>query len=328
MSCDCCEMVRFSKSPQKLRLLGIALISILGFAGVEAVVGWVSHSMALTADSGHMAADGLAIALAILAASVARRYRGIEVWAALLNGVGLLVMAIAIGLEAIRHLQNPPETILSLPMLVVAIIGLGVNGCNIMLLHRDGQQDLNMRGVLLHILADTLSSVGAIVAAIAIWLTDCTWADGAVGLGVSVLVGLGSLPVIRHSLAILLNISPVGVDRELVREAIANFPGIVAVEDLLIIAIAPGYYAVEATLKVDIDLKQGDRLLTQIQATLSQKFGIDDIRCQLDQVLSPPKLGFWEIGQTSLASIISPVQVNQPLGVKEMQIPLDKRLHQ
>lgn len=318
MSCDCCEMVRLSKSPQKLRLLGIALISILGFAGVEAMVGWVSHSMALRADSGHMVADGLTIALAILAVSVARRYRGIEVWAAFLNGVGLLVMAIAIGVEAIRHLQNPPETILSFPMLIVAIIGLGVNGFNIMLLHRDVQHDLNMRGVLLHILADTLSSVGAIVAAIAIWLTDCTWADGAVGLGVSVLVGLGSLPVIRHSLAILLDISPVAVDKELVREAIANFPGIVAVEDLVIVAIAPGYYGVEATLKIDIHPKVSDRLLSQIRATLSPKFHIEDIRFQLDQVLSPPTLGFLQIGQTSLASIIS----------KEMTVSRDKRLHQ
>lgn len=311
MSCDCCYMVNCSTSPQKLRLLGIALVSILGFAGVEVLVGWASNSLALVADSGHMVADGLTIALAIWAAWMARRsgansrgYGGIEVWAALVNGVGLLVMAIAIAAEAIRHLQHPPEMILSLPMLVTAMIGLGVNGFNLLLLHRGSQDDVNMRGVLLHVLADTLSSVGAIVAAIAIWRWDCNWADGVIGLGVSVFVGLGALPLIRRSLKMLLNGSLVEVDEEVVRAVIAEFPGILAVEDFGIKAIATGHLFLQGTLKVDIDPQQGDSLLAQIQATLAQKFAIDDICLQLHPVLSPQKLGFLEIGQTSLASII------------------------
>jgi len=310
-SCCYCQSIAFSTSPHKLRLLGIALISIASFAGIEAVVGWASHSLALVADSGHMAADGLAIALAIFAAWMARRsphnpkQAGIEVWAALVNGVGLVVMAGAIALEAVRHLQHPPETILSGPMFVTAVVGLGVNGFNLALLHRDSRTDINLRGVLLHVAADTLSSVGAIVAAIAIWKWHWNWADGAIGLGVATAVGLGALPLIRRSLGMLLTSGVPGGDETAVAAAIAEFAGVVAVEDLTLGAIAPGHRFLTATLKIEAEGENRDRLLAQIQTALGQNFGIEEIRLHVTPAVSPQKLGFLELGQTDLASLIA-----------------------
>jgi cobalt-zinc-cadmium efflux system protein len=124
----------------------------------------------------------------------------VEVLAALVNGVGLVAIALWIGWEAVDRLQSPPVEILSLPMLATASVGLGVNSVNIFLLHKDSHDDLNLKGAFLHILADAASSVGVIVAAIAVWALDWMWADGVISLLVSGLIIISATPLIIQSL--------------------------------------------------------------------------------------------------------------------------------
>ncbi len=198
-----------SQPANKVRLLVTALVLICSFSLTELAVGLFSHSLALLADSGHLASDCFALILALFASWMAQRRRSkdlasgnhwVEVLAALINGVGLVAIALWIGWEAIVRLQSPPVEILSLPMLATASVGLGVNSINIFLLHKDSHHDLNLRGAFLHVLADAASSVGVILAAIAVWALNWLWADGVITLFVSGLIIVSATPLIVQSL--------------------------------------------------------------------------------------------------------------------------------
>jgi cobalt-zinc-cadmium efflux system protein len=182
------------------------MVSITLFAGLELWVGAFSHSLTLRADSGHMFSDVAALAIALWAATLAQRSNQaqrssptphrFELWAATINGLGLLAMAAWIGREALHHLQGPPTEILSWPMLITACLGLLINGFNLYWLHDREGQDLNLRGAVLHILADLLGSVGAIAAALAVTYLGWLWADVLIGFGVALVIGISALPLL------------------------------------------------------------------------------------------------------------------------------------
>ncbi|MFE4105209.1 cation diffusion facilitator family transporter [Almyronema epifaneia] len=197
-----CDHVQAARQKANLLIGAIALVG--GFAGFELVAGRFSHSLALIADSGHMLADTSALGLALIATWLARwaaaqQQTRIEGTAALINSLSLVVMAGMIAWEALRHLQSPPSEILSLPMLVTALVGLGVNGINLYWLHRESLQDLNLRAAFLHVVADTLSSVGVIFAAIAVAIWQWTWIDSLVGLLVAGLIMVSAMPLMVQS---------------------------------------------------------------------------------------------------------------------------------
>lgn len=186
--------------------LTIALGLIVTFAIVELIAGLTSHSLALVAESGHMASDSFALLLALLATWVSQWSKSnsaenprFEEGAALMNGLALAAIAGWIAWEAIHHLQAPTTEIASLPMLMTACVGAVVNGVNVALLHRGSDHDLNLRGAFLHVLADTISSIGVIVAAIAIAVLHWFWADGAISLFVAGLILLSAIPLLTES---------------------------------------------------------------------------------------------------------------------------------
>lgn len=185
------------------------MVSVVGFAGVELWVGQVSHSLTLRADSGHMLTDGLAVGVALTAAWMAQRSQSatmsrsnhrLELWAALVNGLSLLVMAAWIGQEAMAHWHKAPTEILSYPMLVTALLGLVVNGLNLYWLHGGIHGDLNLRGVFLHVVADLIGSVGAILAALAVTFLQWAWADTLIGVLVAFVIAISAVPLLWQSL--------------------------------------------------------------------------------------------------------------------------------
>jgi cobalt-zinc-cadmium efflux system protein len=209
---DCAFASEGSTSSNKVRLLWTALVLVGCFSLAELAVGLWSHSLALLAESGHMISDSLALGLALVASWIGRfpasdratfGYRRIEILAALANGVGLVAIAVWIAWEAIARLQSPSADILSLPMLITASVGLGVNSVNALLLHDSSHYDLNLRGAFLHMVADVISSFGVILAAIAVWLMGWLWADGVISLFVSGLIVFGAVPLIVQSLNVL-----------------------------------------------------------------------------------------------------------------------------
>jgi cobalt-zinc-cadmium efflux system protein len=276
----------------KVRSLSIALVLLLCAALAELSVGLMSHSLALIAESGHMLSDGLALSLALLATWVAQfpsspaatfGYRRIEILAALANGLGLLVVAGWIGWEAIIRLQSPtPDEILSVPMLITAIVGLGINSLNAALLHQDSHHDLNLRGAFLHMVADAVSSVGVIVAALVIGQLGWNWADGAISLAVGVLIAVGAIPLIRQSLHILLEKTPTHLNAEEIAARLKGIEGVLNVNNLRVWTIALGQDAVSAHVTVSCNEgNKRDRLLQQMQISLQQEFGIAEVFLQL-----------------------------------------------
>lgn len=204
-------LIKNSRHPHKVALLSSVLLLVGCFSLAELAVGLWSNSLALLADSGHMISDTLALCITLFASWISQfnsskktfGYQRIEVISALINGIGLIVIALWIGWEAIARLQSPPNNILSLPMLITAGVGLGVNSINVLLLHDSSHHDINLRGAFLHIVADMISSVGVILAAIAVAVMHWQWADPVISLFGSGLIILSAIPLIIQSWKIL-----------------------------------------------------------------------------------------------------------------------------
>lgn len=197
-----------SQVKQKFQALWTALVLLSVFFCVELSAGIWSHSLSLLADAEHILSDvaalGLAIAASWLSQSISKqtifgRYRP-EILAALINGISLACIACWIIKEALVRLQSPDIEILGLPMLTTALIGLGINSFNAFYLHGCSHQDLNIRGVFLHMLADIASSVGAVLAAIAVLWLNWTWADGVISLFVAAVIAFFAAYLVIQSI--------------------------------------------------------------------------------------------------------------------------------
>ena len=200
---------------QSRRALGIVLALTGAYTVCEIVGGWLTGSLALLADAGHMLGDSAALVLALVAAWLAGRpatpersfgYRRAEILAALANGVALAVIAIWVFIEAVQRLDSPRE-ILGGWMLAVALIGLAVNAVAAGILSRAGD-NLNVRAALRHVFADLAGSVGVAVAALIVLTTGWERADPVAGMAIGVLILGSSWSIVRDSVSILLEATP------------------------------------------------------------------------------------------------------------------------
>ncbi|MEC4806965.1 MAG: cation diffusion facilitator family transporter [Jaaginema sp. PMC 1079.18] len=194
-----------------LQLLQLALVLLSGFFVTELIgAGW-SHSLSLLADAGHVLSDMAALGVTLTAMVIQQRdtpQSRVKAIAACINGLSLLLVAGWIGWEALDRLQSPDPEIQGWPMLLVAIAGLGINSFNALWLRSCSCHDLNWRGAFLHILADIASSLGTILAAIAVAWLHWSWADGAISLIVAVIIIFLALPLLIQSLQALQTRSP------------------------------------------------------------------------------------------------------------------------
>lgn len=203
-----------------------ALLLTAGFMLCEVVAGFLTGSLALIADAGHMLTDAGALALALYAAQASRREADVErtygygrarVLAAFVNGLALLVLSAWIAIEAAQRLADP-KPILAGPMMIVAALGLGVNVAAYLILR--GSNDLNVRGALVHVLGDLLASVAAILAAGLILLTGWTPADPLLSLLVAALIVRSGWALTRESAHTLLEGAPAGFDPAAIEHAL------------------------------------------------------------------------------------------------------------
>lgn len=291
---DCLvDQAHLATQPGHLRRLWVAFLLIVGVAIAEYWVGQFSHSLALQAEAIHMTADGVAIGLALFAAWLSQKppsdqapfgWQRVEILAAFLNSLGLLAVGGLLAWEAIAHLHHPPSEILSQPMLMTAAMGLGLNLINVLLLHQPSQQNLNVRAAFLHMVADAVSAIGVMLAAIAVWQWQWFWIDGAIGLGVAVLIVAGAIPLLRQSVRVLLEQPPATLDVAAVRTYLHNLAGVRHITDLRIWTIASGRVMLTAKLQVAAPTgSQRDRLQRTIAAALQEEFGIQDVVLELQQ---------------------------------------------
>ncbi|MBW4523020.1 MAG: cation diffusion facilitator family transporter [Scytolyngbya sp. HA4215-MV1] len=299
----------------KTRSLWIVLVLLTIFSLAELLVGISSHSLALLADMEHIVADGLMVGMALFAtwlaglpasAQATFGYRRAEVLAALLNGLGLVAIAGWIGWESIQAWQTPPEEIAGLPMLVTAAIGLGINSLNAWMLHQDSEHDLNMKAIFLHVLADALSSLGIIVAAIAVSWQHWLWADSVISFVVAGLIVVGTLPLIGQSLQILLEkpTDPSKVSE--IQAFLEQQDSIQSIADLRLWTVALGQEVLCAHLHVNLTGgADRDRLLRSLQASLRKNFAIQDVIIQMSAPLLPEAVGFLQPELLEMISLSS-----------------------
>jgi cobalt-zinc-cadmium efflux system protein len=207
-------------NPEQIRALRIALVLVASFSAAELWVSLHSHSLSLMADAGHLVADVFAIALALWTAQrtsdplrSAERER-LNAIAALVNGSLLLLVAGWLGWEAIAQLRLPSSEILTRPVVITALVGLGVNALNAYLLHAHADDNLNLKGAFLHMLADAGSCLGVLVGALLIAKLGWFRADGVVSSAIALLILTGAIPLIRQSWASL-NPSPTQTSHEM-----------------------------------------------------------------------------------------------------------------
>ncbi len=259
---------------QKRLLLSLLVTIIILIA--EVVGGIMSHSLALLSDAGHVLTDAFALGLSLVALLIMKRpsdhratygYQRIGLIAALINGVSLVVIALFIFIEAYKRYYSPPEINTSV-MLSIAAAGLLGNLIMAWILGHK-HEDLNMKSVWLHVLGDTISSIGVIVAGLIIKLTGWVLADTIASGIVGVMIIIGGTRVIQETLWILLDLSPVGFHAEDLAKTIAEIPEVKAVHDVHVWSIGHGIPAFSGHVQVpDQKISETDTIRKKIERLL------------------------------------------------------------
>lgn len=279
------------------RALLIAGCITAGFMVVEIVGGLVTGSLALLADAGHMFSDSFSLFLALGAVILAARpvtaqrtfgYKRVEILAALVNGVLLVVVAAWIVVEAIHRLTEPRE-ILGGGMLAIAFAGLLVNLLAAWVLSRSSGDSLNVKAALRHVFADVAGSVGVILAAVVILLTGWDPADAIISVVISLLIAASAWSILRESVDILLEAAPSDLDTEEIGKAMAAVEAVEEVHDLHVWEITTGMPMLSAHVLVgpQTDCHRA-RLLTEVM--LRERFGIDHSTLQVEHLVSSDPL--------------------------------------
>jgi cobalt-zinc-cadmium efflux system protein len=260
----------------------------LVFAVVEALGGWWTGSLALVSDAGHMLTDGAALALGALAGWMARRppsrlhsygYGRAEVFAAVVNAGAMLAIAAAIAYEAYTRFGQPRE-IQGGMAAAIALAGLALN-LGIMKWLAPHKHDMNARAAALHVLGDTLGSVGALTSGIVIVLTGWTAIDAIASLFICLLIAISSLGLLRESVHALMEGVPLRLSADAVGKELARVDGVASVHDLHIWTLSGSRVALSAHVVVR-DLSRWDRTLQQLQRVLRERFGIEHVTLQAE----------------------------------------------
>ncbi len=273
----------------KGRLL-VAFCLLAVFMVVELVAGFVTGSLALLSDAGHMITDVAGLGMALAAIQLAGRgsersgrtfglYR-LEILAALANALLLFGVAGYVLVEAIRRFDDAPE-IHGTPLLVVASLGLLANLVAFWLLREGSKESINVEGAYLEVLADTVGSVGVIVGALAISATGWTWIDPVIGVAIGLWVVPRAWRLAGRALRILLQAAPDGMDMDELRGSLAALDGVVDVHDLHAWTLTSDMEVVSAHLMVSAD-SDAHSVLDRARELLQRDYGIDHATLQVE----------------------------------------------
>src|SRR3954465_12349156 len=283
-----CTSLPPSFPASQLPRLGVVLGLTIAFMLVEAVGGWISGSLALLADAGHMLTDAGALGLSLLSAWIALRpasasktygYQRWEILAALINGAALFGISAWVIIEAVQRIHNP-QPIRAQLFLVVAAGGLAVNLVSLFILHGIKHRSLNARGAYLHVMGGALGSVGALGAAGIILTTGWTLADPIVSIGLALLILVGAWRLMRESTDVLLEGVPGHVSMAEVQRRMLGVTGVTAVHDLHVWTVTSGMVAMSGHAIVpSLDAHPGG--LDRVRAEMGL-LGIAHVTIQLE----------------------------------------------
>ncbi len=271
------------------RLAAAFLLILVAFV-IEVVAGLATNSLALLSDAGHLLTDVLGLGMALAAITAAARgaadpqrsfglYR-LEILAALANAVLLVGVAAYVCWEAVQRFRGPPE-VLAGPMLAVAVVGLAANVVAFLLLRRGSRESLNVRGAYLEVVADTLGSVGVIVAAVVLALTGWPYADPAVAAAIGLFILPRTWQLGREALRILVQAAPEKISVTQVRRDLADLDGVVDVHDLHVWTLTSQMDVASAHLMI-APVADGHGVLDRARALLRDRHHIDHATLQVE----------------------------------------------
>lgn len=275
------------------KVLLLSFIIITSYMLIEAVGGFITNSLALLSDAGHMLSDSISLVIALLAFQLGEKaasfnntygFKRFEIIAAMINGVTLIVISLYIIYEAIGRFANPPE-VATTGMLIISIIGLLVNVIVawIMLRGGDTENNLNMRGAFLHVISDMLGSVGAIIAAILIMVFGWGWADPLASVIVAILILRSGYFVMKDALHILMEGTPQNIDVKEVIAVLEKTDEIQGIHDLHIWSITSELNALSchAVVANDLTVAESEKILRHLEHEL-EHIGITHMTIQLE----------------------------------------------
>ena len=272
----------------KGRLKG-ALALTAGFMLVEAAGGLLTGSVALVADAAHMLTDAGGLALALIAIRFAERpatpqktygYARMEILAALLNAVVLLLITIFILYEAVGRFINPPP-ILAGPMLVVAVVGLAVNLGSMKLLSAGSSESLNVKGAYFEVMGDALGSVGVVIAALIVMFTGWRLADPIIGAGIGLFIVPRTWTLMKQAIHILMEGTTPEIDLALLENAIKEISGVVSVHDLHVWTLTSGLDSMSGHVVI-ADMTQARETLARVNDAMKTRFDLTHTTVQIE----------------------------------------------
>ena len=272
------------------RAFGVAISLNVLYVIVEFAYGLIANSTALLADAGHNLADVLGLLLAGGAAILARRapsarytygLRSTSIMAALANAMFLLVTCGAIAWEAVLRFYQPPA-VAGMTVIVVAGIGIAINGLSAWMFVRGSHEDINVRGAYLHMAADAAVSLGVVVAGIVMLFTGWYWLDPAVSLVIVAVIVAGTWSLLRESLQLALSAVPAHIDLQEIEGYLLSCKGVADIHDLHIW----GMSTTESALTVHLVMPEGypgDEYMDNIMHVLKDKYAVQHSTLQVEQ---------------------------------------------
>ena len=280
-----------SASGRYSRRLAAAFVVLLAFFALEAVVGYLTSSLALLSDAGHMLTDVLGVGMALAAITAARLptagkrtfgwYR-VEVLAALANAVLLFGVAAYILVEAVGRFLEPPE-VAGAPMMLTALAGLAANLVVFFLLRKGADESLNVRGAYLEVVADSIGSVGGLLGGALAWAFGWYLADPVVAVAVGLFVVPRTWKLARQALRILVQQAPEGVDVPAMHRELAELPDVTEVHDLHVWTLTSGMEVASAHLTTPSGADHGE-VLQNAQRLLAERYRIEHATLQVEPV--------------------------------------------
>lgn len=276
----------------------VAAFAVIGaFFVVEAVAGVLTNSLALLSDAGHMLTDVVGIGMALAAIQLASRFDArasaarsshtfglyrLEILAAFVNALLLFGIAIWVVVEAVRRLGDEPE-VAGVPMLVVAVLGLVANLVAFALLREGAKESMNVEGAYLEVLADTVGSVGVIVAAVLLEAFGWGWADPVVGAAIGLWILPRSWRLGRRAVRVLLQAAPEHIDLDALEADLTAIDGVVDVHDLHVWTLTSEMDAASAHLVTDAE-SDDHSVLDQARHLLADRYGVTHGTFQIEPV--------------------------------------------
>jgi cobalt-zinc-cadmium efflux system protein len=271
--------------------MGAAVTLTLVFVVVEALCGWLAHSLALLSDAGHNLADAAALGFSWYALWIANKpshegmtfgYHRVGVFAALANALSLVLIAVLIGWEAFARIRHP-EAANGAMMIGVAAAAIVVNLVIGLWLQRGAKEDLNIRSAYLHMLGDAISAFGVVIAGVLVAATETRMADPVVSLLIAVLILYSSYGVLIESATVLLEGTPAGLDMTAVVGAIKSVGGVLDVHDLHVWMVGPGVVACSCHIVVnEQSVREGQQVLRAVVHDIEHRFQITHTTVQVE----------------------------------------------